>query len=182
MDRVFNSLRQGSFDSIGNSGNLEDLRNLQRVIRNSSGYAAGKGTEYIIERAREYVIRERTLDPGFNFIESILNGGATSSGGRGLGNGISSLIGILGANAAIAGTAPPRRDPLTLDLDGDGIETTSSRDGTIILFDHDGDGIKTATGWIKPDDGWLVLDRNGNGSIDFGRLRTVSERTLVSSR
>ncbi len=56
-----------------------------------------------------------------------------------------------------------------LDLDGDGIETTSTRDGTVILFDHDADGIKTGTGWIKPDDGWLVLDRNGNGTIDSGR-------------
>ena len=41
-----------------------------------------------------------------------------------------------------------RKDPLTLDLDGD--------------------GIKNATGWIKPDDGFLVFDRNGNGTIDDG--------------
>ncbi|MEO5351311.1 MAG: hypothetical protein H7836_16965, partial [Magnetococcus sp. YQC-3] len=61
------------------------------------------------------------------------------------------------------------RDPLALDLDGDGIETTSTRDGTIILFDHDGDGVKSGTGWLRPDDGWLVLDRDGNGSIDSGR-------------
>ena len=71
--------------------------------------------------------------------------------------------------AGAAGTTPPRRDPLVLDLDGDGIETTSTRDGTVILFDHDADGVKTGTGWVKPDDGWLVLDRNGNGSIDSGR-------------
>jgi len=64
---------------------------------------------------------------------------------------------------------PPRRDPLVLVLDGDGIETTSTRDGTVILFDHDADGVKTGTGWVRPDDGWLVLDRNGNGTIDSGR-------------
>ena len=58
---------------------------------------------------------------------------------------------------------------MVLDLDGDGIETTSTRDGTVILFDHDADGVKTGTGWVKPDDGWLVLDRNGNGTIDSGR-------------
>ena len=62
-----------------------------------------------------------------------------------------------------------RRDPLALDLDGDGIETTSSLTGNVIVFDHDADGVKTGTGWLKPDDGWLVLDRNGNGSIDSGR-------------
>lgn len=55
-----------------------------------------------------------------------------------------------------------------MDLDGDGIETTGS-DGRVILFDHDADGVKTGTGWLKPDDGWLVLDRNGNGTIDSGR-------------
>ncbi|MCW5220277.1 calcium-binding protein [Verminephrobacter aporrectodeae subsp. tuberculatae] len=43
------------------------------------------------------------------------------------------------------------------------------RNGTVILFDHDADGVKTGTGWVKPDDGWLVLDRNGNGTIDSGR-------------
>ena len=36
------------------------------------------------------------------------------------------------------------------------------------LFDHNKDRIKTGTGWVKPDDGLLVLDRNGNGTIDDG--------------
>lgn len=58
-------------------------------------------------------------------------------------------------------------DPLALDLDGDGIETVGVNTG--ILFDHDADGVKTGTGWLKADDGWLVLDRNGNGIIDNGR-------------
>jgi flagellar biosynthesis regulator FlaF len=73
------------------------------------------------------------------------------------------------AATALSATIPVLRDPLMLDLDGDGIETTSSREGTVVLFDHDADGIKTGTGWVKPDDGWLVMDRNGNGSIDSGR-------------
>jgi len=61
-----------------------------------------------------------------------------------------------------------KSDPLTLDLDGDGIETVPPSSTNPILFDHDGDGVKSGTGWIKPDDGFLVLDRNGNGSIDDG--------------
>ncbi|MDY0012327.1 MAG: hypothetical protein RBS40_05470 [Rhodocyclaceae bacterium] len=60
----------------------------------------------------------------------------------------------------------PPRDPLALDLDGDGIETVGA-DGAI-LFDHDGDGIRTGTGWVKGDDAFLVLDRNANGTIDSG--------------
>ena len=61
---------------------------------------------------------------------------------------------------------PPRRDPLALDLDGDGIETRGA-DGKVV-FDHNNDGVKTGTGWLRPDDGWLVLDRNSNGTIDNG--------------
>ncbi len=59
-----------------------------------------------------------------------------------------------------------RVDPLVLDLDGDGIETIGA--DSSVLFDHDGDHISNSTGWIKGDDGILVLDRNGNGLIDNG--------------
>jgi Ca2+-binding RTX toxin-like protein len=65
-------------------------------------------------------------------------------------------------------SVPVRRDPLTLDLDGDGIETVAGSGSNPIVFDHDGDGLKTGTGWIKGDDGFLVMDRNGNGTIDNG--------------
>lgn len=61
-----------------------------------------------------------------------------------------------------------RVDPLILDLDGDGIETVGLNAGNPLLFDHDGDGVKTSSGWVKTDDGFLVLDRNGNGAIDNG--------------
>jgi len=60
-------------------------------------------------------------------------------------------------------------DPLALDLDGDGIETVGESGASSVMFDHDGDGLKTATGWVKSDDGFLVLDRNGNGIIDNGQ-------------
>ncbi|WP_166764569.1 calcium-binding protein, partial [Xanthomonas arboricola] len=60
----------------------------------------------------------------------------------------------------------PRRDPLVIDLDDDGIETVEANGS--ILFDHDGDGVKSGTGWIKSDDAFVVMDRNGNGRIDDG--------------
>jgi len=62
---------------------------------------------------------------------------------------------------------PVQRDPLILDIDGDGLETIGLRQ-SLTKFDHDADGIKTATGWVSPDDAFLVLDRNGNGLIDNG--------------
>ena len=60
-----------------------------------------------------------------------------------------------------------RRDPLGLDLDGDGIELVAATGA--VLFDHNSDSIKTGTGWAKSDDGFLVRDLNGNGAIDTGR-------------
>lgn len=63
---------------------------------------------------------------------------------------------------------PIYRDPLAIDLDGDGIETVGIG-STPVTFDHNADGVRTGTGWVTGDDAWLVIDRNGNGSIDSGR-------------
>lgn len=57
------------------------------------------------------------------------------------------------------------RDPLVLDLDGDGFEIVGLGN---IHFDHDGDGVLTRTGWVSRDDALLVRDRNANGNIDTG--------------
>ncbi|MBK3843275.1 EF-hand domain-containing protein, partial [Paraburkholderia aspalathi] len=58
-------------------------------------------------------------------------------------------------------------DPLILDIDGDGIHTTNP-DNSNAYFDFDGNGSRTHTGWISTGDGFLVLDRNHNGTIDSG--------------
>ncbi|HQX81816.1 MAG TPA: calcium-binding protein, partial [Vicinamibacterales bacterium] len=77
-----------------------------------------------------------------------------------------------------ASRPPVNQDPLAIDLDGDGIETVGIN-GSTILFDHNADGVKTGTGWVKADDAWLVLDRDGNGMIDSGR-ELFGIDTLVS--
>ena len=77
-------------------------------------------------------------------------------------------IGDLYGPSRTAIPIPVRYDPLVLDLDGDGIESVGIDAANPILFDHAGSGIKTATGWVKSDDAYLVLDHNGNGSIDSG--------------
>ena len=57
------------------------------------------------------------------------------------------------------------KDPLILDLDGDGIETVAMDDQKL-YFDMDRDFFAERTGWLSGDDGFLVYDRNGNGRID----------------
>ncbi len=58
-------------------------------------------------------------------------------------------------------------DPLVLDLDGDGIELTSHRDGA--RFDIEGTGRQVNTAFVTGGDAFLAIDRNGNGAIDSGR-------------
>jgi hypothetical protein len=52
-----------------------------------------------------------------------------------------------------------------IDLDGDGIETVS-QGVSKAYFDIDGDLFREKTGWLKGDDGFLVLDSNANGRVD----------------
>lgn len=60
----------------------------------------------------------------------------------------------------------PIGDPLVLDLDGDGTESTDILRGT--YFDIDNSGFKEKTAWISSDDGILAMDRNSDGKIDSG--------------
>ena len=72
---------------------------------------------------------------------------------------------------------PQLRDPLILDLDGDGVETVGLDAG--IHFDHEDDGFSEQTGWAGVDDGFLVLDRNGDRVINSGRELFGDETVLA---
>ncbi|WP_234363362.1 hypothetical protein, partial [Francisella tularensis] len=86
-------------------------------------------------------------------------------------NTLDNLIDNIVQNSTQSGTQETlrviRRDPLTLDLDGDGIETVGA-DGSV-LFDSNADGVKRGTGWVGADDGLLVRDIDGSGTIDNGQ-------------
>ena len=71
-----------------------------------------------------------------------------------------------------------RIDPLVIDLGKNGFELTSVEDG--VHFDMDSNGIAEKTGWVKGDDAFLVLDRNGNGVIDnSGEM--FGDRTILQN-
>jgi hypothetical protein len=68
--------------------------------------------------------------------------------------------------------------PIALDLDGDGVETIASGNGS--YFDHDANGFSEQTGWAGQDDGLLVRDRDGNGTIDSGK-ELFGDQTILNN-
>ena len=58
--------------------------------------------------------------------------------------------------------------PILVDVSGNGFSLTNATEG--VPFDLNNDGVAGRVGWTKPgsDDAFLVLDRNGNQTIDSG--------------
>ncbi|WP_263854108.1 cadherin domain-containing protein [Sphingomonas parva] len=69
---------------------------------------------------------------------------------------------------------------IVLDLDGDGVETRSLKKSDA-RFDADGAGGRDDIGWIGKGDGFLVIDRNGDGSIDREELSFLAESDLAET-
>jgi len=67
--------------------------------------------------------------------------------------------------------------PLVLDLNGNGIETTTLAAGAV--FDLDANGTAERAAWVAGGDGLLVRDLDGNGLIDNGAELFGSGTTLA---
>ncbi|MEM9376212.1 MAG: Ig-like domain-containing protein [Pseudomonadota bacterium] len=61
--------------------------------------------------------------------------------------------------------------PIILDLDGDGADLVSVMRSRVV-FENDGGGPLWRAGWVAPEDGFLALDRDGDGVIN--RLSEIS--------
>jgi hypothetical protein len=71
--------------------------------------------------------------------------------------------------------------PVVLDLDGDGLELVS-RSAAKARFDMNGDGVRDDTGWIGSGDGFLVIDRDGDGLItNATELSFLSEKPVPAA-
>lgn len=70
-------------------------------------------------------------------------------------------------SASAGAPTSKKQDPLILDLDGDGIETSGLAAG--VDFDLNGDGQAERISVASAGDAFLARDSNGNGIIDNGR-------------
>ena len=99
--------------------------------------------------------------------------GAVSGGIAGSLSGRTSSSGSYGAT--VSGTPGHGPDsvggvpPIIIDLDGDGVELVSLAEPTA-FFDIDKDGFRENMGWAGADDGFLVMDLNGDGDVQAGEI------------
>lgn len=75
-------------------------------------------------------------------------------------------------------------DPLIIDLNKNNLYSTTLQDGT--YYDYGEDGMKEKTAWADRGDGFLVYDRNGDGTIDhagefFGDKTLLADGTYAEN-
>ena len=140
-----------------------------------SPYLAGAGM--VIAGPVGAVVGE-LLSGVIGFGVSSLIGGFVEDLFEGLGGFLEGLFG--NANSAVRYVA----DPLVIDLDGDGFELLSVKEG--VYFDEDAKGLVEKTSWVSSDDALLAIDLNEDGVINdgselFGTSTVLSNGKMAKS-
>lgn len=147
---------------------------IRREVESSKEYQALKNAGYIKEnplhenqrlsQAAEN-LSQRIAEDGYQKLRVQLNQRATQriSGDA---PGASRQMNAQASQTIDEGLAR-RSDPLALDLNGNGLETTGIANG--VQFDINADGRLDQTSFISGGDAFLALDANANGRIDDGR-------------
>ncbi|WP_404297801.1 retention module-containing protein [Halomonas sp.] len=80
---------------------------------------------------------------------------------------------LIGIDSDNDGNVTGVNAPITIDLDGNGIEYLSLDAGVMFADDSTGESVNTA--WIGPNDGLLVIDANNSGTVDETREYVFTE-------
>ena len=143
------------FDSLKENKSFQEYLKQQAAAKNIRDFGLGQIADWGLDELRSWISTNGYLDPLFDVISPTL--GTTPDPL------VKTIVYV---------------DPLVLDLDGDGLEITPLSKG--VLFDANGDALKTGTAWVGSDDGLLVWDRNGNGTIDTG-VELFGDETLLAN-
>ena len=115
---------------------------------------------------------------GDGFLVSVTDeaGGAATAGiGVLHAGGYGGCAGSGGCNGAYYSGPFWPQPPLVVDIDGNGFSFKQSLDGEAVYFDTLGDGFAHRTSWIKPGDGFIAYDLDGDSKISSaGELQFAS--------
>ena len=139
------------------SSNIEKFHRYQSILQQD----LGKRESYDIEDD-ELIIRGIAIQNALTIVQYLQNYTGTEIVNELMKRNIDSES----ARLRDASRIVVNRDPLALDLGGEGFDLTTVDGG--VYFDLDNNGFAEKTAWVGAEDGFLVLDRNYNGNIDNG--------------
>lgn len=151
----------GTFNFVENSVSASSIRDVKVITLPSFDEEdrdtdSTKSTNFT---SRVFSKIEETIDKGIDIVERAVDGvvDIVDRAIDGIGDFVEKVADGIGGLF--------RSDPIVLDLDGDGVEIITTPN---IAYDVDGDGYLEQTTWAASDDGFLVIDREANGSRGDG--------------
>ena len=206
IDFTWAAMNAGGLNPIGYEGSLWPLFNIPDVSIMLNGVAVANlfedlviqaintGQAHLVDVTNELTKiydRQIELNTGQNpsVPGSVLDFLATALKGVGIkllnflatvpGGDINPLV----ATQFTAATVARPRDPLVFELNGSSLETTVVNTTNPVYFDFTGNGLQSDTGWIGPDNAFLVLDANGSTTVTNGAqiVNTFADLSAIAN-